>query len=244
MITADEIQGHWRRAWLRAPGGDDTTTRVHWMQAGDVYADVRVPLDRPSMGGATCLAELPVSALAALAQAEGFAGTTSVTDSTCTWTRVINWHGATSSLDAGRLSWDREGCLVEEGVYATYAELWTRPADEPTRAEIFAAGSARAYLVTVGQAFVLGFGWLDAPLRAPVVAALADGHRHADVPALFEGAHALGHWSDAGAVADLATNPFMEGHPILTRTENGVALRIVTVEGATRIHQLAAVAPG
>ena len=126
MITTDDIQGHWQRLWLEAPGFKDKTTRVHWMQAGDIYADVRVPLERPDVSGLNSLADLPARDLHILAQAEGFAGHTKVENSVCTWERTINWHGATDAIDAGELSFDTAGRLIEAGVHANYTELWER----------------------------------------------------------------------------------------------------------------------
>ena len=40
MITLADVQGHWRRDWLKAPGFSDTTTHVHWMQCGTLFADM------------------------------------------------------------------------------------------------------------------------------------------------------------------------------------------------------------
>ena len=44
MIDSSDVQAHWRRLWIRAPGFEDADTRVHWMQCGALYADIRVPL--------------------------------------------------------------------------------------------------------------------------------------------------------------------------------------------------------
>jgi len=93
MITGGDLQGHWRRDWIKAPGFEDNTTRVHWMQAGEIFVDLRVPLERPDLAGATALADLGPSTLLALTKAEGFAGRIEVVDSNCTWHRAINWHG-------------------------------------------------------------------------------------------------------------------------------------------------------
>lgn len=209
MITQADIQGHWRRDWLRAPGFEDPTTRVHWLQAGEVYADLRLPLERPELGQARALAELPEAALEALAKAEGFAGTTEVTDSICTWTRAINWHGATDEVDAGKLWFDDQGGLIEDGVHAEYRELWQRVAEGPALGQQLSGLGLTAFLVTVGDAFVLGIGLPDAPAAA----------KH-DV--LFERVHALGHWVGETGMADLSTNPFQEGMPVLKRRQDGI----------------------
>ena len=74
MIRPGDVQGHWVRTWIKAPGFEDHTTRVHWMQAGLDYADVRIPLERPDTRSAACLADLPAAVLRDLARAEGFSG--------------------------------------------------------------------------------------------------------------------------------------------------------------------------
>ncbi len=224
VIEQDNIQGHWQRDWLRAPGFEDDTTRVHWMQAGHLYADVRVPLTRPDLSGATCLADLPTAALAELAQAEGFAGTTSVADSVCTWVRDINWLGATDTVDAGHLSYDADGRLIEAGVHADYTELWSRQATGPTQAGVYQAGDMRAYLVSVGPAFVFGLGTPDIASHLPTIDALKAEQVAAEAAALFSGLHMLGRWDGSEGYATLATDPFLESRVVLRRDQADLIL--------------------
>lgn len=232
MIGLKDIQGHWQRRWIKAPGFEDDTTRVHWMQVGPVYADVRIPIERPSLDGAACIAELSGQAIQALTNAEGFAGTVRVENCVCTWARHINWHGETRDIDAGRLSWDETGDLIETGVHAHYTELWTRPSDSTHSGLKLAGDGLTGFLVSVGEAFVFGLGQPDAP-------AFALGGA---VAPLFDGVHLFGRWEGDTGIATLSTNPFQEGNACLTRAEQGVIYSHVDFRGNVRVINLGVVA--
>ena len=124
MISPADIQGHWVRQWIKAPGFEDHTTRVHWKQVGLNYADLRIPRARPDLTGAAALSDLPAAALLDLAQAEGFAGQVTLSGDHCTWHREINWHGPSEAQDVGAIRFDDDGQMIETGVHADYAELW------------------------------------------------------------------------------------------------------------------------
>lgn len=209
MSLHQRLQGHWRRDWLTAPGVLDDTTRVHWMQAGNLYADLRIPLERPDLSGFNCLADMPAEALQQLAQAEGFAGEISLDGPLCTWHRMINWHGAPDGIDAGALAFAADGALIETGVHADYSERWLQEAAGPACGFRLTSPGLTGFLVTVGGRFVLGLGQpSDVGAMAPKGAAL------------FSNVYAFGHWQEDAGHADLATNPLAEGRTILTR-DNG-----------------------
>jgi len=175
---------------------------------------------------------MPTAALAELLSAEGFAGTTEVTDSVCTWARHINWHGATTDIDAGRLSFDSAGDLIEDGVHADYAELWTRPAQLPCDGLQLAGAGLSAYLVSVGDRFVFGIGNPDAPSTETLHNALAAGERpDAAIGAIFDRVHILGRWDGPQGVAELATNPFLEGKQVLARGSDTVLYAHIAYDG-------------
>jgi hypothetical protein len=215
VIRARDLQGHWHRAWLRAPGLVDHDTSVHWMQCGATYADIRIPLERPDTRGASALSDLSPAALHALRRAEGFAGDIALKDGICTWHRRISWHGTPRDTDAGHLRFDGEGALHETGVHADYSELWHRTGRGPRAAFALADDAGRrAYLLSVGARFVIGIG-------RPLTATDAPAKRPDPVAAIFEDVYAFGHWTGTGGVADLCTNPLLEGDVVLTRNENG-----------------------
>ncbi|SEA35134.1 hypothetical protein [Rubrimonas cliftonensis] len=169
----ESLRGLWRRVWLRAPGVEDRTTEVLWRQGPTIFVDLRTPADLPDLSGAAALADLDAAALTALARCEGFAGTTAVTGEVCVWTRAINWRGPLDGEDAGRLEATPEG-LVETGVHADYAELWTHEDAAPGLALKLADDTGRlGFLVATEDAFSLGWGDPAAKRGAPLAERLA-----------------------------------------------------------------------
>ncbi|MAC79506.1 MAG: hypothetical protein CML66_15755 [Rhodobacteraceae bacterium] len=239
-----DLQGLWQRAWLKSPGSDPTlqdhTTRVFWAQAGALYADLRIPLKRDLPDAATCLADLDPPALRRLMAAEGFAGTITVEDDVCTWTREINWHGAPAGIDAGRVWFDETGALIEEGVQADYRELWERRTTAPLVAYRVTSGDLSGILVTSGTLFLLGLGRADAPSTATLFLDLdLDAGAIPDaLPALFATEYAFGHWEDGRGIAELCTNPFREGQCVLERTPDGWLRHHADFDGSLRVTPL------
>lgn len=231
MIAASELAGHWVRHWIKAPGWQDHSTRVHWMQAGMDYADVRIPLDRPDLTGARCLADLPCADLALLAGAEGFAGHVTLEGDHCTWHREINWHGAPDAPDVGAISFDDQGRMIEAGVHADYTELWEQHA---TAVPTVLRASAQRYqgvFVTCGEACVFGLGQVGLASLTPLRVALDAGRIPQDIALLFDGIHGIGHWDGAHLIPHLATNPFAQGHPVVTRSAEGVVWNKLSFDG-------------
>lgn len=241
MISTQDIQGHWVRDWIKAPTPDhpefeDTTTRVHWMQAGDVFADVRVPLDRPDLSGAECLADLSAEALLALAQAEGFAGHVTLAGDQCTWHREINWHGPPQAPDVGAISFDAQGRMIEAGVLAEYTELWVQTAEVLLKAMRFSGHGYTGVLVLYGDQGVFGIDQGGKAAFQPEVEALQAGTVPKGIARLFDGLFALCHiegGQDSGrAVATLATHPFAEGRPVLSLHKDHVRWHRIGFDGA------------
>ena len=104
------VRGVWRRERLEWEGGEDTTTRVIWVQTPILFADVRTPP-----------AGLP-------GDDEGFAGHLIVSGRICSWQRPIDVNPARGAADAGAMY--RNGTrLVECGLHANYLEDWRQEAD-------------------------------------------------------------------------------------------------------------------
>ncbi|MEL6523248.1 MAG: hypothetical protein AAFQ66_19905 [Pseudomonadota bacterium] len=239
MICQDEVQGHWQRIWIKAPGLHDDTTRVHWLQAGNHFADIRIPAERPSLGDAQCLAELPNTALADLLVAEGFAGTIQVDQGVCTWHRAINWHGCPDDVDAGRLSFDGSGDLIEDGVHADYRELWRHQPGAPFTAVLARCGELDVVLLTNDQTFLLATGIPAMASTAGLAAEMRSGSASPDrVRAQFACAYSLGHWQGGVGVADLSTDPFQERRPVLERDGNGLIWHRLGFDGSVSTQPL------
>ncbi|MEM7525826.1 MAG: hypothetical protein AAF360_19135 [Pseudomonadota bacterium] len=241
MIAEDQLAGWWRRLWIRAPGLDDATTRVHWAQGPGLYVDLRVPEFGEDVGAATCLAELSAERFEALKDAEAFAGEISVAGDVCTWRRDINWRGRPSLIDAGRMSFGEDGDLYEDGVHIEYRERWTCVSDTALTARRYACGEMIAYLVSSETTFIFGVGPAVPPpavlppavlppaVLPPAVPppsepdpAAPDERPSADViAALFASEYAVGRWEGGDGVAELCTNPFRVGKPVLSRRASG-----------------------
>lgn len=222
MIAVGDVQGQWRRDWLMAPGVSDHDTAVYWLQAGPLYVDLRIPAGRPATTDARALADLPDRALIALMRAEGFAGNITVTRGICTWARDINWHGLPEGIDAGHIAFDgRRDRLMETGVHGNYVERWHRMSDAAAHGWVYHAGDREAFLVTVGAQFAFGVGRRGAAPSCGTLRALEAGARGAGVARHFDSLFAMGNWDGPLGHATLATNPLVEGRPLLTRKDDG-----------------------
>ncbi|MEO1548992.1 MAG: hypothetical protein AAFR93_01005 [Pseudomonadota bacterium] len=204
MITQDDLQGRWRRAWLKAPGREDHDTHVEWWQAGAQFADIRIPAAR-DVTGARCLADLSPHQLETCLAAEGFAGVTEVAGGVCTWHRHLNWWGPPDGVDAGKMSYDGAGDLIEEGVEGDYSELWRGTAHPPLASQRYRGHGLIAVLVSDPERFLVAIGPAALPDKAP------------QGLARFASEYSLGTWTGAAGQAQHSTHPFQEGRVVLTR---------------------------
>jgi hypothetical protein len=246
VIGAADLTGHWRRDWLIAPSSAgagredgrsdgsrseaplrDDTTAVHWLQAPGGYVDLRIPAGLERLRGAAPM-DLPAADLAALLGAEGFAGTIAVGGGVCTWTRAIDWHGPSDTVDAGRMAWE-DGALMETGVAADYAERWLREPSEGMGARVLSSGAWRLHLAWSDAALAMGVEDPGGPSSAPLREALGRGERPgAAVARRFRGEFTLARWDRDRAVAVLSTHPMRAGDPLLRRADlDGAALELV-----------------
>lgn len=238
MQVAD-VQGHWQRDWLRAPGLEDRATCVNWMQCGAVYADIRIPRSRPQTRGATSLADLSCASLLKVMRAEGFAGEITLCGNACTWAREIDWHGARDTPDAGRLEMLNDQTMLETGLAAEYSEQWRRTGDVADGAMRLEGKDRLGFLVTVGERFVFGLG--PAPetghvaTSARVMAALEAGQRdEAALTAHFESVYIFGRWHRGTGIAIQATNPLLEGKKVLNCNGKNVTIDHMSYHGHLR----------
>jgi len=243
VIDAVDLQGHWRRDWLRAPGLEDRETRVHWLQAGTIFADLRVPLVRPDLGSASCLADLPASAHLALLEAEGFAGHITVADGVCTWHREINWHGCSTRIDAGAMAFEAPGIVIETGIHADYSERWVAEAGPALHRQRVRAAGREGVLVASLSVFRLA---LDDPKAAPsngLRSALEHNRLPRSLSDRYRGAYIFGAWQGDSGIATLSVNPFDMGRRVLSRSESGFVwhhqdwvgqLRVLPLEDPSR----------
>jgi hypothetical protein len=220
--------GLWRRVVLETPDAPpDTSTRVWWLQTPTLYVDLRVPAERRSVASRTTLHAASDAELDALALQAGFAGQTSLRGELCRWSRDSDFQPPSGIPDEGRLRID-DGWIVEDGVHATYREVWQREDDSTgdwlARRWIEREGRPDArtcHLVAGGAWFLFARARSGPPLeQAPSLAVLLarrGGDRSLRV-ALLDFEISLGR-RDHGAPPrtwriDVSTLPDREGEPL------------------------------
>lgn len=210
-----ELRGLWRRLSIEYPdGGGDLGTEVLWLQAGRLFADIRVPPARKAVRPAG-FADLDPTTAAALAAQEAFAGTLRWTPDACSWVRLIDFQPPGASPDEG--TWQRtRRVLVEGGLHAAYVEHWWQDIAGPLPADAAGrdAGDGRI-TVRVGDRVMTAIDRRPAPPPADFAAAVARAAEAGDVAGLTA---LLDCEISYGVVADdgrwrvaLSTLPWCEG---------------------------------
>lgn len=237
-LHTNQLQGLWRRDWLRTDEYEDNTTRVYWAQCGSLFVDVRIPLKRADIMDKTCLAQLDTNALKNLMQSEGFAGTTDLKDDICTWHRQINWHGKTEGIDAGYLWFDQQAdVLIEDGVHANYREQWRRVAAPPFTARTFQVAKMSGILLTSSTLFVLGIGCEDISCATSNSVQVSRVNPNEE-STYFSSEYCIGHWDKHLGIVQLSTNPFCEGRAVLDQSDNNITWRQLRFDGSEKHHRL------
>ncbi|MBY0277421.1 hypothetical protein K2Z84_18985 [Candidatus Binatia bacterium] len=223
-----ELCGLWRRVVLETPDAPpDTSTRVWWLQTPTLYVDLRVPVERRRVASRTTLRSASDAELDALALQAGFAGRTSLDGDLCRWSRDIDFQPPSGLPDEGRLRID-DGWIVEDGVHATYREVWQRE-DDSTGDWLVRRWTERegrrdartCYLVAGGAWFLFARARSGPPLeQAPSLAELLArrGGGRAVRVALLDFEISLGRRDRGGPQRtwriDVSTLPDREGEPL------------------------------
>jgi len=128
-----EMPGMWRRALIiHADGVRDATSQVRWLQAQNLFVDLRQAAQLPDFLTLRCLNDLNAEDCAQLALQEGFAGRFSFDGDCFEWRRLIDFQPKGHFADAGRLWWEEE-ILMEAGRDVPYVEHWQRDPSVVTR---------------------------------------------------------------------------------------------------------------
>lgn len=144
----------WRRTAMVLPDSViDTGTEVEWLQAGELYIDLRTPADMPALTG-TSLATLTPEDLLTLRTQQAFAGHLVDDGGAWTWHREIDLHPAEDLPDRGRLHL-ADGVLVETGIGRDYFEDWVSdgPVGESLQLRLRDEDGQRGMLLRVGDRF-------------------------------------------------------------------------------------------
>ena len=113
MTLARQFVGAWQRRSIAIDGGvPQEPARVLWLQAGDAFADLRIP-ESPSD------------------EPDAFVGVTTYDEPALTWHHTLDWNGGFAGYDCGVVE-SREDDLIERGEFERdgkchmYEEVWHR----------------------------------------------------------------------------------------------------------------------
>ncbi len=104
--------GLWRRRLFETESQCDTTSEVWWLQTGELYADLHLPIaaasERPS-------------------RRQGYAGALEVHGDVLTWHSWLDSRSATDIVDLGRVHFEGQS-LIGQGARVSHREIWERVA--------------------------------------------------------------------------------------------------------------------
>jgi hypothetical protein len=213
------LTGRWRRSLLLTACGDaDSTTNVTWLQAGELYVDLRLPASLPAPSDVRCLRDLDRATSCALARTEGFAGRLVADGRWARWERLVDLQPRSATPDEGRLVAAAAGRIVETGRHSSYVEHWHRVSatTAPLAGLLLTEVStgAIAVLVRVGD----DFAWARGRARPlPASGQLADHVSAAatdrDAQDLLDTEVAVGLLGPHGAVRTRSSLPWQAGVP-------------------------------
>lgn len=214
----------WERLAMAVPGTVvDTTTEVKWLQAGELYIDLRTPPDMPALTG-RALDELGRDDLLALCEQEAFAGRLEDNGTDWTWWREVDLHPADPLPDRGRLHL-ADGILVETGIGRDYFEDWVSgpPQESALELSLHDTAGRPGLLLRVGDHFGYARGRTPGFAPAPGVS-LRDAVAGADLDsarALLDLEISLGAVEDGRWVITRSTLPFRIGDDLAPELGSG-----------------------
>ena len=169
FVTAESVMssvpasylGVWKRSLLTTGSGHrDTTTLVLWLQTQSLFADLRIPVPVPAEG-CRSLQECSEQQLLQLAQQQGFAGVTEVSDDICTWHRELDYQPKSGPPDVGRMVFVTSEFVTEDDPSGEnrYHEDWHRLEGSTGnvwghRLEAVDQPSRKGFLLGAGQYFL------------------------------------------------------------------------------------------
>jgi allophanate hydrolase len=223
LVSPDpRLTGLWRRSLLVTAGGaTDTTTDVTWLQAGELYVDLRLPASTftPYI---RCLRDLDRPAACALAQVEGFAGRLLADGPWARWERLVDLQPSSATADEGRLVAQNgvaeNGHVIETGRHVDYVEHWHRTPGHsvPVAGLLLRETVTRAIgvLVRVGRHFAWARGRaFPLPPGGRLVDHVAAARTIRDVQDLLDAEVAVGRIGRTGAVRTGSNLPWRVGAP-------------------------------
>ena len=238
MVGLGDLCGLWRRTLIAWPDGRrDTDTDVFWLQGPRTYADLRVPVGRPSSANVSCLRDLDWPLLRFMARQEGFFGRLDVAKAVGTWHRAFDYQPDTGIADHGALAFE-DGILVERGIDLPYLEHWSRPvvAKDAMALLLTTEAGIPGCLVVAGAAFIYARGRAVALPRGVTLPQLIDSAASLQsAQALFDCEISFGRRADGWRI-ERSSHCFREGArlaPALDGASGVLVIDDVTPEGAS-----------
>jgi hypothetical protein len=213
--------GIWRRDLLSSAAGEDTSTRVLWMQADRLFIDMRVPANRPNFSSVSSLDDCSDAQLDWLSGQQGFAGWLQVEGDQFEWHRVLDFQPDRTGKDIGRMSVQGD-YVLEEGVLADYYEHWRKMTHDNPFRRAYSLGQVTAadgqilpwkgYMLIVGCFFMCAIDRRGELQQAASLRELAQGDRNILLKALdMEISYGLLYAAGGSCEIQLSTHPFREG---------------------------------
>lgn len=228
-----EATGLWRRREITLPDGRrDTTTRVLWLQAPSLFADLRVPADRPVVPGVRSFADYSAADLKRLAEMQGFAGRFEIDGDFCRWRRELDFQPPGGPPDEAQFRIEGD-ILVETGIHAAYEEIWVRETPPGAPLAAFRLVDGAGILVVAGEHFLFAEDRRPALPAAPSLVALVetDGVERLDM--------LIAHGRiGAGWRVELATFPWLEGAALAVGFDAAAGVLTLTGPEGERRWQL------
>lgn len=211
--VAGDLCGVWQRRLLSTGSRLDTRSLVIYLQTPNFAADLRLPADRPPLGGAA-LADYDPQALGALLGQEGFVARFFRDGARVRWERLIDL----SPLPGPDESWmEMSGDLaIEYGMHSDFVEHWWRreAADAPYLV-LRGAGEPWRWLLRVGSHFIAVRDRRPAPDGRPLRAAYESAQSAPARRQVLDCEVSWGRWQPAGAPRiEASTLPFREGRTL------------------------------
>jgi hypothetical protein len=116
--------GAWTREWIDRKGTRSDLYDVRYIQTPTLFADLRIPRDRPQLSHAASFADLTDADLRVLARQRAFAGVTTLSGELATWHHELDFQPSDSSPDIGRLERLDDAHMYEHATDGSYIESW------------------------------------------------------------------------------------------------------------------------
>jgi hypothetical protein len=114
----------WTRDWIEARGARSSRLAVHYLQTPTLFADMRLPIQRPSFPQATSFADLTDAELLQLTRTRGFTGRVAAVGDTITWHHEIDFQPPDGTPDIGRVERIGPTQMYEHALDSSYVESW------------------------------------------------------------------------------------------------------------------------